>query len=956
MQTTQFEHWFALSDEDLERKCHECPELIDTPLILHFKSRAEQAADSGDLPGALTILARAECLTQAAADPLLSAYVWRGRANVLQRHERLPEALEAAQCDAALCEQHGAPLDVAKARTIQVYILGTLGHFQTAIETALQIRPLYIAAQEWLGQANLAMNLAQVYTLTWQFAEALHEYDIALTLYERLGKPVKMARVWHNQALVLEQSGDLAAAAAHYQRAYPYFVQAEDVYMIAKTQYNLAMLAIRAGRYDQTLQHLAQARADLKRLGEVPDLGYVDWFEAGVRRELHQSATANTLLRQAITRFETAGYIIDLALVSLELGQLLAETTTPAQLLEGLTWLEQARRNLDATQTPYLVAWTQIQQGEILLRLERNAEAAQEARAALATFAEQPLRLAQAQMLLADSLQHFASAEAEILYRTVLASIGVEIPLLAARCWIGLGRLAAQRLATTQAESNYTRALNLLDEVRRSLRSQAQQAGFLARRQALMEALLSLHQDAGAEYRLWYWLEQFKASVLADWLADVWQQPPDTALLDAQYHALLVERQRLTRELDLQTSHYLFLTQSDQDLTPVAPIVRATGQLKQTHTLIALRQQLQRTDEQLAHYQHVPLTRAQATREPSAIQALLAPDTVLISYYRVAEQWRALTLTCEPDDIHLHTLAIDAGELKTLWMFASRELLRRKDARPRLGRLWEGLIAPLLEHCQAYQRWVIIPYQDLFNIPFAALYNAQGGYYLSEHYKVQLVPSATVLRQAHRQPVGTLPPLLIGYPGECTSTNYLSHVEDEIQALQALYPNATTLWKAAATRSAVWQQLPQRQVVHIASHVIFQPTAPLETGVLLARSRWLRASDFYLHPYYLAGAPLVLSACESGRGQIAGGDLLGFTSALLYAGAPWIIASLWKVADAATARLMVELHRYLQAGQSAVAALRNSQLTMLQTKDYAHPYYWAGFYLIGDDRTITMML
>ena len=111
---------------------------------------------------------------------------------------------------------------------------------------------------------------------------------------------------------------------------------------------------------------------------------------------------------------------------------------------------------------------------------------------------------------------------------------------------------------------------------------------------------------------------------------------------------------------------------------------------------------------------------------------------------------------------------------------------------------------------------------------------------------------------------------------------------------------------------------------------------------------------------------VVLSACETGLGQVAGGEgLLGLQRAFLVAGANTTVASLWKVHDAATARLMQRFYENLwDKKMGKLAALREAQIWMLrdqgnrgltvpaQPADKASlpPYYWAAFVLSGDWR------
>ncbi len=124
----------------------------------------------------------------------------------------------------------------------------------------------------------------------------------------------------------------------------------------------------------------------------------------------------------------------------------------------------------------------------------------------------------------------------------------------------------------------------------------------------------------------------------------------------------------------------------------------------------------------------------------------------------------------------------------------------------------------------------------------------------------------------------------------------------------------------------------------------------------------------------LSGVELVvLSACETGLGEVAGGEgLLGLQRAYQVADAKTVVASLWSVNDDATGLLIAEFYRNLWEKKLPKGeALRQAQLKMLRGElrpgesrltearglkrpdplsDYRKPYYWAPFILSGDWR------
>ena len=89
----------------------------------------------------------------------------------------------------------------------------------------------------------------------------------------------------------------------------------------------------------------------------------------------------------------------------------------------------------------------------------------------------------------------------------------------------------------------------------------------------------------------------------------------------------------------------------------------------------------------------------------------------------------------------------------------------------------------------------------------------------------------------------------------------------------------------------------------------------------------------------------MLSACDTGLGDITGDGVIGLSRSLMAKGTPSVIVSLWSVPDAPTAELMTEFYRQLDQGRDKAQALRYAMLTTIETNP--RPRDWAAFTLIG---------
>jgi CHAT domain-containing protein/Tfp pilus assembly protein PilF len=162
----------------------------------------------------------------------------------------------------------------------------------------------------------------------------------------------------------------------------------------------------------------------------------------------------------------------------------------------------------------------------------------------------------------------------------------------------------------------------------------------------------------------------------------------------------------------------------------------------------------------------------------------------------------------------------------------------------------------------------------------------------------------------------------------------------------------------ASRETATSPALAGYQIVHFATHGLLDSRHPELSGLVLSmvdqqgkpRNGFLGLEDIF--NLNLPVDLVVLSACETALGKdVSGEGLVGLTRGFMYAGAPRVVASLWKVDDVATAELMERFYRgMLTGGLRPAEALRQAQLEMRKQSRWSAPYYWGGFTLQGEWR------
>jgi len=95
---------------------------------------------------------------------------------------------------------------------------------------------------------------------------------------------------------------------------------------------------------------------------------------------------------------------------------------------------------------------------------------------------------------------------------------------------------------------------------------------------------------------------------------------------------------------------------------------------------------------------------------------------------------------------------------------------------------------------------------------------------------------------------------------------------------------------------------------------------------------------------------VVLSACKTGSGKMERAEgVIGLTRAVMYAGTPAVVASLWNVSDIGTKELLVKFYtNILEKGMKKEEALRQAKLAMIKEGKYASPYFWSAFVMYGE--------
>ncbi|EDX83577.1 tetratricopeptide repeat domain protein [Synechococcus sp. PCC 7335] len=247
---------------------------------------------------------------------------------------------------------------------------------------------------------------------------------------------------------------------------------------------------------------------------------------------------------------------------------------------------------------------------------------------------------------------------------------------------------------------------------------------------------------------------------------------------------------------------------------------------------------------------------------------------------------------------------------------------------------------------QSIERLVFVPDDYLRSVPMSVLHD--GSQFLIEKYGVALTPGLQLFEPSKLNSQ-QLKVLAGGITAAQQGFGALPAVDAEVAEIRAQFPSQVLL-NADFTNPNIAKEIEDVpfSVVHLATHGQFSSKAE-DTFILTWNNQLqIRELERLLQQRELQTPVelLVLSACQTAKGDNRAA--LGMAGIAVRSGARSTIASLWSVQDRSTAELMSRLYQELNQTQtSRTEALRQAQLSLLNTPDYAHPYYWAPFVLIG---------
>lgn len=851
--------------------------------------------------------------------------------------------------DAAADKYLAAGDEVGWARTRNGWLRSShrLGHGEAALPVANRARALLAERGILYRAAHMDFNIASVCAELGRYNEALAHYDRAQSAYTSLGEMAERANAHLkvNKAILLTQLGDFQTALRLHEEGRDDYIRYGETVAVLRQAHCVAYVHAAQGHYTRALHGYSSVLAAYERA----DLNYemvvaaINMAECYLNLNRHNEA--RELTEETIRRSERCGAVTEAARARFYSALAYAKL---GDITQALARLDEAAHDFSAAGLSTYLALVTLQRATLHLDDGDWPAAIVQAEHAGRLFSAHGLVIRQAQADLIRARASLAQGDdgtAACLARSVLVtSRDRDVRWLAHEAHHILGNVA-------DAGGNSESALGAYDDAVKSI-ERLQSSLAIELRTNFLEDKIRIYDDAiAASLRLsrpetaFAYLERAKSRALVDYLANN-LEVQIKAREDADQEVL----DTLTR---LREEHNWFYNRL------YGYGFAEGGNIGSTLSNDALRAAIQDREKKIARIlERLALDRTEGLAVIAPSETDLHPtlptldaDTVLLEYYLPEEGGAVfivspagltvVPLLVRPTEIYrlLHQWHLNlTTTARAIASNAPLEGLGR-NARGILASLHRALIAPVAAQIAGYERVIVIPYGPTHSVPFHALFD--GERFLLERWEVSVCPSSNLLQLcAHRPRRAGRSALIIAH----SDGGRLPAVLDEARAVAALLPGECYV-EEAATRDVLIAAAPRHRVLHLAAHGEARLDNPTFAHVKLADGQLSTMDIFNLQ---LQGALVTLSACETGRSVVTGGDeLIGLSRGFLYAGATTLVQSLWRVEDDATALLMRRFYGGIRAGRTKGAALREAQRASLATNS-VHPYFWAPFQLIGD--------
>jgi len=870
-----------------------------------YKNKGSIFSRTGDNSKALEMYEKALSFYKKAKEPIGQGNIYVRKGNIYFHIGNHLKALEMYEKALPFFKKANAPRGQANAITSIGEIYFYMGNNSKALEMYDKALPFYEKVGDPIGQGDIFANKGKIFLYKGYISEALKMYDKALLFFEKARSPVGQGNVYKNRGVLYLMIGDNSRALEMYDKALLFYEKADSPIGQGNIYLRKGHVYFYTGDNSKALEMYDKALPFYEKARSSAGQGNIYWSKGSAYLHSRDFSKALGMYDKALPLFEKMRSPINQGNVYLGKGEIYFFTGKNSKSIE---MYDEALRLFKKADFIALVSNALHGKAKVLVKLGKRDEA----------------------------LQLFQK---------------------------GIDKLEKVRSHT----SSYEMKKLFMDKVYKQYE------------ETVMFLLENKYHDKSFKYA-----EAMRNRLFLDRMAE------GLIKLDKGLASDLKEkRDNLVAKLSMLSKEINTAAGKEDE--------KKLRELKEEY-----RSAEREFEELLVKIRlNNPLYASVRYPEPITVKELqenvLETDELLLRYFISQDNFYVFLISKK--DFSVITLDIkekDINEIVSEYLFSVEEKNSRR-VRKHGRQLYRQLFQPLESSLKDRKELIIIPDGPLAKVPFESLVIddkiSRKPVYLLEKYRVKYIQSASILAilrkhyqrdSANKHFIGFGDPVYdyqnfekgkteIGTPSTLNMDSIsgihrnryeqeggiftrLKSSGEEVNAIAQLFKThsqkyMSNLRENANEAKAKSPEIKEFDYIHFACHAILGDG--FQSLVLSQLPQSTEDGYFTLNEImncdYHAKL-VVLSACQTGRGKMEKGEgVTGLTQAVMHAGTPAVVASLWNVEDIATKELMVKFYKYLlEENLSKEDALRKAKLDLIKSGRYSSPFYWSAFVMYGE--------
>ena len=831
------------------------------------------------------------------------------------------------------------------------------GELKTALETLQQL--LDIRTQQGdrdsgtefyrVNISSTLYSMATIYQQLQQYQEALQHYQQALEIRQQLGENSEITATLHSIGSVYYHLSQYPQALASLNQALKIHRQLGDTAAIGNTFNEIAVIYDRQGKYPKALEFYQEALKMAKKEKNTENIRAILSNLGLVNSRLGRYEQAIDLYQKILQNNPA-----NKARILNKIGALYRHLEN---FSKSLKFYQQALEIYQENQERMSIATTLDYIGVIYREQNKYSEALEYHQQALAIREDLGDKEGKATSLHNIGIVHRESGQhsesLEFLTHTLILNKqlgnrnGERITLA------NIGKLLAKQNQPELAIFFYKESINITEEIRQDLQvlpveeQKSYVDGSISEIYRALANLLLQQKRAIEAHQI---MDFLKVQEIFEYMKGIKSNQ------DESNEVILLELEKVFRE---KYNHFL----DEVGKTDGQNQNISLEKLVKIHDFIGSEEITKITSEINKKANSQKLSPEMLVLLQSELKKHKKENTVVLYPLILEDRLELILVSANSPPVHRTVLVNQQEFYRAIFEFRARLINRRKvnnlsDSKIMEAglKLYNWLVKPIESNLKISGIKTIIyaPDGKLRYIPLAALYD--GEKWLIERFKVNNITAASIMDLSPRRNRN-----IQILAGALTEGNYnfaigerqfqfegLPFAKVEVEKLASMFPKTKKLLGDDFTKEVMELRMASHSLIHFATHAAFVRGNPENSFILYGDGK--RASLREVEKWNLKGVELVvLSACQTGVGKDLGdgGEILGFGYQMQVAGAAASLATLWRVDDQGTHEFMNDFYAALKNDRSKVEALREAQITMINS-EYNHPYYWAPFILIGN--------